>query len=227
MATLTNALNFARAIALTDSNGLTDANGLIFANEALLDFRRRLVTKGVDAAQTQEAYADMSANVGTYAYPTDMLWLKAIELNYSGAVQQSYVTATQVDVSNLPNRESFGSLRSTAATNSPQFDDRGDWFEIFPTPTSTNSQGIRIFYFLEPVEFTSVSDSISYPESLDYRILGFRIAANFHRSLSNFANAQAFDGEYTKKVDEFVSVLARGTQQPVDATGITWTGNEF
>jgi len=55
MATLANTLSFARAQAQTDSNGLTDANGIEFANEALLDFHRRLIQAGVDASQLQES----------------------------------------------------------------------------------------------------------------------------------------------------------------------------
>lgn len=227
MATLSNVLSFSRAQAQTDSNGLTDANGIIFANEALLDYRRRLLASGIDAAQVQEAYTDMTADVGTYLYPTDMFWLKAIEVNYSGQTAQDYITATQVDVSNLSGQQSFGFLRKNAAQQEPQFDDRGDWFEIFPTPTSGNSQGIRIFYFLEPSEYAAVGDTIAYPESLDYRILGWRIAANYYKSLNKFDEAAMFDIEYEKKVKDVISTLGRGTQQPIQATPLAITGFEF
>ena len=78
MATLSNVLTFSRAQTQSDSNGLTDTNGLVFANEALLDFRRRLINKGVDASQLQEAYTSGTVDQGTYLYPTDMFFLKAI-----------------------------------------------------------------------------------------------------------------------------------------------------
>ena len=87
---LSTVLNYARAQAQTDSNGLTDTNGIIFANEALQDFHRRLVNDNIDASQVQEAYRDGTLNVGTYAYPTDMLFLKAIELNYSSTNEQRW-----------------------------------------------------------------------------------------------------------------------------------------
>lgn len=227
MATLNTPITSARRFCQTDSNGLTDALGIEFANEALLDFRRKLIAAGVDASQTQEAYRDMTANVGTYLYPADMFWLKAIELNYSGSVEQDYVTATQVDVSNLPNMESFGWLRTNAYANSPYWDDRGDSFEIFPTPDSSNSQGIRIFYYLEPTEFTSTSNTISYPESLDHRILGYRIAANYKRMLEKFDAATSFDLEYEKRVKEVIATLSRGGQQPIQAVEQQWSGFEF
>jgi len=229
MATLSNVLSFSRAQAQTDSNGLTDANGIIFANEALLDYRRNLLAAGVDASQLQEAYRDTAANTGTYLYPTDMFWLKAIELNYSNANEQDYITADQIDVANLPEGQSFSWLRKNAATNQPKFDDRGDWYEIFPTPTSAHntSQAIRIFYYLKPTEYSAVGDTVSYPESLDYRILGWRTAANYKRSLSDFDSAIAFDLEYEKRVKQLIATLSRGSQQPLKATGLGLTGWEF
>ncbi len=178
MAALSNVLTFARAQAQTDSNGLSDANGIEFANEALLDLHRRFITAGVDASQLQESYTDATADTGTYLYPTDMFFLKAIELNYKNTAADDYVVAEQVDVSNLPAGKSFSWLRGNANYNRPKFDDRGDWFEIFPTPTSAHevSQLIRIFYFTEPSEYSTTSDAIAYPASLDYRVLGWRIA---------------------------------------------------
>lgn len=229
MATLANVLSFSRAQAQTDSNGLTDANGIIFANEALVDFHRKLIAAGVDASQVQEAYRDGTVNVGTYLYPTDMLWLKAIELNYTNTTGQDYRTATQVDISNIPGNKSFGWLRDNASTESPWFDDRGDWYEIFPTPTTGNnvSQLIRIFYYLKPTEYTSTSDTIAYPASLDYRILGWRIAASYLYSLEKIAEGDAFNAKYEEKTKQLISTLARGSQQPLQATPIQLTGWEF
>ena len=229
MATLATILSFARAQSQTDSNGLTDTNGIIFANEALLDFHRRMIAKGVDASQLQEAYQDTTAGVGTYLYPTDMFFLKAIEINSTSTNADDYITAKQVDVSNLPMGTSFSWLRQNLDFQQPQFDDRGDWFEIFPTPTATmnNTAAIRIFYFLKPTEFTATTDTVNYPVSLDYRILGYRIAADYYRSLNKFDEAQAFDQLYEQKVDELNSTLSRGSQQPIQANAIQLTGWEF
>lgn len=229
MATLQNVLSFARAQAQTDSNGLTDTNGIIFANEALVDFHRKLVAKGVDASQLQEAYTNGTANQGTYLYPTDMLFMKAIELNYANSNAQDYRLATQVDVSNLPGQQSFSYLRQNADVMNPYFDDRGDWFEIFPTPTgSVNlTQLIRIFYYLKPTEYTSTSDTIAYPESMDIRILGWRIAASYYYSLNKMAEGDAFNLKYEERVKEYTATLARGSQQPIEATPIQLNGWEF
>src|SRR4051812_22834023 len=113
---------FARAAAQTDSNGLTDANGIIFANAGLNNFHRQMIKKGVDASQLQESYRDGAVNTGTYLYPTDMLFLKAIELNYANTSASDYKTAKQVDVANLINGMSFSYLRENADPYAPQFD---------------------------------------------------------------------------------------------------------
>lgn len=229
MATLATALAFSRAQAQTDTNGLTDTNGIIFANEALLDFRRRLTAAGVDAAQVQEAYASATAGVGTYAYPSDLYFLKAIEANYANTNAQDYRTATQVDVSNISGQASFSWLRQNADPNFPQFDDRGDWFEIFPTPTAGNNltNMFRIFYFLAPTEYTATSDTIAYPEKLDYRILGWRIAASYLLSLGKIIEADTFNAKYNERVEQLIATLGRGSQQPVQATAIPLTGFEY
>lgn len=229
MATLSDVITFARAQAQTDANGLTNANGIIFANEALADFHRRLVEKGVDASQLQEAYMSGVVGQGTYTYPTDMLWLKAIEANYSGN-QNGYITAEQVDVSNLTQAwRSFTDLRLNADTMRPQFDDRGDWFEIFPTPTAASNvtDMFRIFYFTKPPEYTSVNDTISYPESQDYRILGYRVAADYYQALNKFTEAEFFNQKYDERVRQYIGTLGRGSQQPIQATVITDTGWEY
>ena len=222
MATIANCLTFARAQAQTDSNGLTDTNGIVFANEALLDYRRKLITSGVDASQLQESYRSTTSGTGTYLYPDDMFWLKAIEIKTTG---DDYYLAKQVDVSNLSGDQSFSSLRDNASTNEPQFDDRGDWFEIFPTPTGIWE--VRIFYFKNPTEYTATSDTITYPESLDYRILGLRIASSYLDSVERFYLAFKLDEKYEKRVAQLIATLSRGVQSPLQATPINLTGFEF
>jgi hypothetical protein len=228
---LSTVLAFARAQAQTDSNGLTDANGIIYANEALMDFHRRMVEKGVDAAQVQETYSDATANQGTYLFPTDMLFLKAIELNYNDTTQSNYFVATSVDVSNLPLGQSFGWLRTYADPSMPQFNSHGDWFEIFPTPTTGNnlSQLIRIFYFKQPTLYVATSDTVAYPENLDAAILGWRVAANFLYSLGTqrIADGDKFNAKYDERVKQYIGTLGRGSQQPINAVAIQNDGWDY
>ena len=227
MATLSSPITFARRQTQSDANGLTDVLGIEFANEALLDYRRRLQAAGVDAAQLQEAYRDITADVGTYLYPTDMAWLKAIELNYADSTAQNYKTAQQVDVANLPEGQSFGWLRENSQTDAPMWNDMGDWFEIFPTPVVANAQGIRIFYFLEPTEYTATTDTVAYPESLDHRILGWRIASNYYYSLNKFDEGDRLNLKYEERVKQLIATLGRWSQQPIKAQGLIISGWQY
>lgn len=230
MSTLNDILVYARLQAQTDSNGLSDADGIIYANEALFDFRRRLVHKGIDALGIQEAYRDASVpasgNGSTFLYPTDAMFLKTIEVNYNNTNAADYIRAEQVDHSNLPANTSFSWLRINGSTQTPKFADNGDWYEIFPAFKSGNnlSQAIRIIYYLKPTEYTATADTVAYPESLDYRILSFRVAANFCRELRDFAGADSFDAEYEDKVSQFIATLGRGSQQAIQATVPPLTG---
>ena len=231
MATVSDLLTFSRAQAQTDSNGLTDTNGIIWANEALTDFHRRLVKAGVDASSIQEAYRDASVpatgNGSTFLYPTDMLFLKAIEINYSDTSPNNYLRAEQVDHSNLQGTTSFSWLRVNASKQLPQFADNGDWFEVFPSFTGSDnlSQAIRIIYFQKPTEYTSTSSNISYPASLNYRMLGWRVCANYYKSLNKFTEALNFDAEYLKMVQDYIDNLSRGSQQPIQATLVDVASN--
>lgn len=217
MATLSTVLSFARAQAQTDSNGLTDANGIIFANSRLVDFHRQLVAHGVDASQIQEAYCSISApasgNGATATYPTDCLALKTIEVNFVDTSANNYIRAEQTDVANIGGQNAFSFLRVNQSSQSPLFDDRGDWYEIFPAQACT----VRLFYYLKPTEFTSTADTISYPESQDYRILGFGIAADYYNSLNKFEEATFFETKYQERVTQYIETLGRGASQPIQA----------
>ena len=234
MALLSDIGTFARQQCQTDTNGLTNAKLIVFANEALVDFHRRLVKHGVDASQLQETYiptvtVPASGNGSTFTYPTDCLALKVVEVNFTDTNVNNYITATQIDVSNLSGQNSFSWLRSYQSTQLPKFDDRGDWYEIFPAFTATDNltNAIRLFYFLKPTLYTAVGDTIAYPESQDNATLGWRIAAMYLYSLGDIEKGDAFNLKYEERVKEYITTLGRGSQQPIQATPIQSTGWEF
>jgi len=228
---LSTVLSFARAQVQTDINGLTDANGIIYANEALLDFHRRLVQHGVDASQLQESSITGVAGQGVYMYPAipaSVMALKAIEVNYTNTDSDNYITAQQIDVSNLPQGQSFSYLRNNQLTINPLFDDRGDRIEIFPTPTSANNLTglINMFYFTQPSVYSSSIATVNYPESLDTTILGWRIAANYLYSLgsSRIPDGDKFMQRYEDRVTQYIETLGRGSQQPLKAQALQLDG---
>lgn len=230
---LSSVLAFARSAAQTDSNGLSDADGLIFANEANADFHRRLADKGVDAGGIVEASITAVAGTGVYNYPSNpsLLALKTMELNYGNTTAADYMTAHQIDVSNLPTG-GVGWMRTNADIRDPRYDDRGNKFEIFPTPTAAHNLTamIRMFYFIKPSVYSATTDTVLYPEDTDAAILGYRVAANYLYSLKgpdNESAANILQAKYEERVNQYSNTLGRGSQQPIQATVLQITGWEF
>lgn len=221
------AITYAQQLAQTDSNGIGSVLGLNLYNDALQTMTRDLIARDIDAAQTQESYTSLTtASPNTYAWPTDMYMLKTIEVNYQDQTQQNYLPAKPVDVSNIQGR-SFDWLRANQDQQSPLFDNRGDTFEIFPTPQIGNSQGIRIFYFLTPTEAPDVGTAIQYPQSLDYRALSCLIASRYYKSQNDINMATVFAQEYMERMGKIINILAPASQQPIQPQRLAITGWTF
>lgn len=219
-----SAIQYAQELAQTDSNGIGSVLGLSLYNDALQTMTRDLVNRGIDAAQTQEAYTDLTTNVpNTYAWPSDMYMLKTIEINYQDQTPQNYLQAIPMDVANIQNR-SFSWLRANQNMQSPLFDNRGDTFEVFPTPQVGNAQGVRIFYFLTPTEAPDVGTAIQYPQTLDYRALSCLIASRYYKTQSDANMAEVYAQEYQDRVGKIINILAPSSQQPIKPMPLAITG---
>jgi len=221
------AIQYTQRLAQTDSNGIGSVLGLSLYNDALNEMTRDMLNRNLDAAQTQEAYSDLTTNSpNTYAWPTDMYSLKTIEVNFEGQDEQSYIQARPMDVANIQG-QSFSWLRVHQPKNQPLFDNRGDTFEIFPTPTFANSQGLRIFYFLVPTEATSVEQAIQYPQTLDYRALSCKMASMYYRTQNDAEMAAIYEAEYQQRIAKIINILAPGTQQPIQPSPLAISGWQF
>jgi hypothetical protein len=208
--------------------------GIPFLNEAMFDFRTELIKRGIDASQIQESYISTITppslpNGSTFAYPSDMFFLKTISVNFSDSSAQNYQQAQLVDVSNTPGQAAFEFLRANQPSSQPLFDDRGDTFEIFPSfTTATNLvNAIRIFYFLQPTPYTSTSDVLQYPDSLDWYALAQRVAAIYFESLNKFVEADNWRAKSDRRIERMVDTLETGSEQPLQATSLPITGFEF
>lgn len=219
-----SAITYAQQLAQTDSNNIGSVLGLALYNDALQTMTRDMLNRGLDAAQTQESYTDLTTtSPNTYAWPSDMYALKTIEVNWSDNTEQNYLQAQPVDVANVQN-QSFSWLRANQTQATPLFDNRGDTFEIFPTPQISNSQGIRIFYYLTPTEAPDVGTAIQYPQTLDYRALSALIASRYYKTQNDTAMAAVYEQEYNTRMDKIIKILAPGTQQPISPTPLMISG---
>jgi len=207
--------------------------GIDFLNEAMLDLRSELIRRGIDAAQIQESYATASlpaAGQGsTFAFPSDLFRLKTIEVNMTDTNQNNYISCGALEMANTPNNTSYDFLRKNQPITNPLVDNHGDTFEIYPSFVSgmnlTNS--IKIVYFLVPTLYTTTGDTLAYPDSLHSYILADKVAAIYFQSLSKFNEADKWNEDYKKKLDNLVEAIAPTSQQPVETQGLPLTGWEF
>lgn len=219
-----SAITYTQQLCQTDSNGIGSVLGLALYNDSRMEWTRDMLNKNMDAAQTQEAYRDLSTDSpNTYLWPEDMFSLKTIEVNWGDNSAQNYIQARPIDVANIQGR-SFSWLRANQDQQNPLFDNRGDQFEIFPTPTTANAQGIRIFYFLTPTEATEVGQAIPYPQLLDPRTLSFKMAATYYRTQSDTEMATEYENQYQQRMQKVIRIVEPGTQQPIQPTPLSLTG---
>lgn len=225
MATVADAITYARQKAQTDSNGISDVLGLAWANNGKLDITRDLIKRGVDAAQTQESYATLSPSdtpPGRFAWPSDMWALKTIEVDFTNLGGQNYLQAHRVDVANLQGQTSFDFLRLNQATDDPLFTNHGDTGEVFPTVRSAAL--VRIFYYLTPTEYTATSDTVAYPQSLDYRVLGDKILIAYYESIQDWNSMSVWDGKYLAKITDANTILSPQSKQPISPESLHISG---
>lgn len=220
-----SAITYTQQLAQTDALGIGSVFGLALYNDARAEWTRDMLNRNMDAAQTQEAYRDLSTNSpNTYLWPSDMMALKTIEVNWSDQTEQNYIQAMPIDVANIQGNISFSWLRANQQQTQPLFDNRGDQFEIFPTPLTGNTNGIRIFYFLKPTDATSVEEAIPYPQLLDYRTLSCKMTAMYYRSQNNFVAAQEYENQYQQRMNKIIKIVEPGTQQPIQPQPLQITG---
>ena len=219
-----SAITFTQQLCQTDSNNIGSVLGLSLYNDSRMEWTRDMLNRNMDAAQTQEAYRDLNtASPNTYTWPDDMFALKTIEVNFQDQDEQNYLQAVPVDVANIQAR-SFSWLRANQMITQPLFDNRGNTFEIFPTPQISNSQGIRIFYFKTPVDAVDVGEAIPYPQLLDPRTLSYKMAATYFRTQNDTVMATEYEKEYQQRMNKIIKVVEPGTQQPITPKPLAETG---
>lgn len=224
MTTVLDAITYSQQLAQTDSNGISSVLGLALFNDSVNTLTRDLVNRNIDAAQTQEAYRDLTTDSpNTYLWPTDMFALKTIEVNYQDNTEQNYLQVKPMDVANIQYR-SFSWIRANHPQDAPVFDNRGDQFEIFPTPQVSNANGIRIFYFLTPPEATTVASVLSYPLTLDYRALSAKMASTYYKTQNDVEMAAVYENDYQERIKKMINILAPASQQPIQPEPLRMSG---
>lgn len=237
---VSDVIALARKFAHTDSVGLPDANGIDFLNAAMLEQQKMLIVER-ESLFIQEAYRDLTAEIldngsspGKVLFPSDLWFLKQIEINIQDTSNQNlYFPATPADSSNLQPGNSLDALRANQPVNKPLILNNGDWFEVLPTPKSAVitdltkvTKAFRIQYFKAPVVFVATTDALVYPFTLDFRPLARKVAAIYLEPL-NRDESDVQDAKFKSGTDELVGMLDTGSELQTTAQDIGLTGYEF
>lgn len=222
------AIAYAQQLSSTDNNGISSVasgNGLAFANDAQNDFIRELSSRNINAGTlTFSASSVLLAGTTSFKWPDPMYHLKTVEVNYGDTQQGNYLIAQEVEISNMQG-VSFDQMRINQPISDPRFANYGNTWEVFPTPLV--SANAKFVYFTLPTEYTDIGNPILYPATLDYRILGIKIAELYKLSLGDYQASQAFNEDYLKRVNKVVKILAPASQQPVQAEPLHISGFQF
>jgi|TARA_Y100000296_G_C5174026_1_gene258965 hypothetical protein len=111
--------------------------------------------------QGEVATADLVANQGEYTFPTDILKIKRIEIDYNG--DGSYVRAHPMDPGSLD--KSIGSsadINNVFSTSRPEFDTFDDSTFIYPIPDTNRTDGLKIWYMKEVLPFSAFAGSATF-----------------------------------------------------------------
>lgn len=111
--------------------------------------------------QGEIATADLVANQQEYTFPTDILKIKRIELDYDG--DGKFVVAKPMDP---------GSRKETVATSAeindiwdtsaPEYDTFDDSFFTFPVADTNRTGGIKVWYMKEVLPFSAFAGSATF-----------------------------------------------------------------
>lgn len=228
MATVADAITYARQKAQTDSNGISDTNGLAWANTGKVDITRELIKRNIDASKVIESSATISPTdnpPGRFAWPPDMFMLKTISVNFTDSSQANFIQCSKMDVANIQGTDSVDDLRLNQSTTRPIFTNHGATGEIFPTVI--RSAIIKIFYYLAPEEYISTASTVVYPQSLDYRCLGDKILEAYYQSQENFDAAKEWSAIALGKINDSIVILGPQSQQPTQPQSLQITGWQF
>lgn len=222
------AITYAQQLSQTDNNGISSiasGNGLAFANDAQNDLIRELTSRNINAGVlTFSPSSVLTASTTSFNWPTGMYALKTVEVNYTDTQQANYIQAQEVEISNAQN-VSFDQLRVNQPVSRPLFANYGNTWEVFPTPTSNINA--KFVYWTLPTEYSDIGSAVSYPATLDYRVLGTKIAELYKLSLGDYNAATSFENEYKKRVEKIVKILAPASQQPIQADRLHISGFQF
>lgn len=161
---------------------VTDADIIRWVNDAQLE----IATK-VDVLQGSATAATI-ANTADYTFPTTYLRIHSIKWNGRRLREINLQQAEEL----VPNKDDA----STYPVGEPQYYwVWGNVFTLYPAPSASVAQGLRVFYIKQPTAVTAVGDTPELPVKYHPRIVEYCMA--------QAAELDENDNRYANKINQF------------------------
>lgn len=121
-----------------------------------------------------------------YALPSDLLRIKRVEVNYSGAESAWYKLRNQDSSEVEMYAFSTEQIGINYTTNYPYYDIFGDYIYLRPIPTTSVSGGLRLWYIQHPGQISTLSGTIYTPSEF-HGYLPYGVAAEIASRQQNDA----------------------------------------
>jgi len=133
--------------------------------------------------QGEIATADLSATQQEYTWPTDMLTIKRVEIDYDG--DGDYVAANPFDSSSYEGTISTSAeINNIFTASNPKYDPYDNSLFLYPVPDTDVTDGLKIWYSNEVSEFTATTGGNTaeppFPEPF-HRILSLGASLDYAR----------------------------------------------
>lgn len=131
--------------------------------------------------QGEVAYTNLSANVQAYAFPTEILKIKRLEIDYND--NGKYVPADQIDSTTI--RSSIATsaeINAKFTTADPKFDAWAHSAFLYPVPDAAVNSGLAIWHENNVTQFTAVTAQNTAEPAFDrpfHRILSLGAALDY------------------------------------------------
>ena len=111
--------------------------------------------------QGEIATADLVASQQEYTFPTDILKIKRIEVDYDG--DGDFNKANPMDINSVDKTVATSAeINGRWSTSSPEYGTFDDSFFLYPVPKTNRTGGLKIWYVKEVLPFSAFAGSATF-----------------------------------------------------------------
>ncbi len=205
MSTVITLRSEARKKSGVNANDYSNAQILADFNQAYYTLAGILANLEEDFFEEQRDKFSLIGNSGLYSLPTDCIAVKQIRLAYTTPTTDSdYKIATSYDPTEV---HTVSIDEENVPTSNPIVDITNNYFRIKPTPTSSVTNGGKIWYIAMPSALTNTGDTPVLPSQY-HDLLALYSAKEMTFKFEKWAKHTRLAAEWNGKIGELTQILA-------------------